>query len=105
MATAVISSKGWVVIPKKYRERYGFRPGVRVRFIDYGGILSIVPVPDDPITEGFGALRRFGGAESWTEALLRERAQERKREDEEVERESRKSSPNCNLTDRRFVLK
>ncbi len=104
MATAVISSKGWVVIPKKYRERYGFRPGVRVRFIDYGGILSIVPVPEDPVTEGFGALRRFGGAESWTEALLRERAQERKREDGKVERESRKSSPNCNLTDRRFVL-
>lgn len=86
MTTATVSAKGWVVIPKKYREKYGFRPGTKVRFIDYGGILSIVPVPDDPITEGFGALRRFGGEESWTQALLEERAEEREREERKIER-------------------
>ncbi len=81
MTTMTVSPKGWVVIPKEYRERYGLRPGTRVQFIDYGGILSIVPVPEDPVQEGFGALRRFGGEGSWTQALLKER----EREEQEVE--------------------
>jgi len=86
MATATVSAKGWVVIPKEYREKYGFKPGTKVQFIDYGGVLSIVPVPEDPIAEGFGALQRFGGEESWTQALLRERAEEREREERRIER-------------------
>jgi AbrB family looped-hinge helix DNA binding protein len=85
MTTATVSAKGWVVIPKEYRERYGFKPGTRVQFIDYGGVLSIVPAPQDPITEGLGALRRFGGKESWTQTLLSERAAEREQEERKVE--------------------
>lgn len=81
MTIATVSAKGWVVIPKEYRERYGLRPGIRVQFIDYGGVLSIVPVPEDPVQEGFGALRRFEGKEPWTQALLKERAREREREE------------------------
>jgi len=32
MTTATVSAKGWVVIPKKYRKKYGFRPSTKVRF-------------------------------------------------------------------------
>lgn len=85
MTTATVSAKGWVVIPKEYRERYGLKPGTRVHFIDYGGILSIAPVPKDPVAEGFGALRRFEEGELWTQALLREHAREREREEQDIE--------------------
>lgn len=57
----------------------------RIQWIDYGGVFSIMPVPEDSIQEGFGALQRFGGEESWTQALLRERAREREREEQKVE--------------------
>jgi AbrB family looped-hinge helix DNA binding protein len=82
MYTATVSAKGWVVIPKAYREKYGLRPGRKVQVVDYGGGLSIVPLVEDPVEAGFGTLRRFGGGESWTEALLQERVQERAREEQ-----------------------
>ncbi len=31
MIITTVSTKGWVVIPKEYRERYGLRPGTRVQ--------------------------------------------------------------------------
>ena len=82
MHTATVSTKGWIVIPKVYREKYGLKPGRKVQVVDYGEGLSIVPLMEDPVEEGFGALRRFGGDESWTEALLQERAEERAREEQ-----------------------
>jgi len=44
-----ISEKGWVVIPQELRVRYGLHKGTAVRFVDYGGVLGIVPEPRDPI--------------------------------------------------------
>jgi AbrB family looped-hinge helix DNA binding protein len=80
MSTATISSKGWVVIPKQLRERYGLKPGMRVHFVDYGGILSLVPEPQSAVQEGLGILARFGEG-NWTQALLKERAAEREQEE------------------------
>ena len=81
MHTATISAKGWIVIPKVYREKYGLKPGQKVQVVDYGKGLSIIPLMEDPVEQGLGALRRFGGNESWTEVLLQERAEERAREE------------------------
>jgi AbrB family looped-hinge helix DNA binding protein len=39
----IVSGKGWVVIPRELRNRYGLRKGDRVHVIDYGGVISIVP--------------------------------------------------------------
>lgn len=83
MSVATISSKGWVVIPAEYRRKYGLRPGNKVAIVDYGGHLSLMPVPQDPIREGRGLL---AGKPSLTEALLRERADERRREDKRIRR-------------------
>lgn len=44
-----MSSKGWVVIPRDLRKKYGLKRGTRVAIVDYAGSLSIVPVPEDPI--------------------------------------------------------
>ncbi len=77
MDTATVSAKGWVVIPAEYRKKYGIRPGDRVRIVDYGGVLSLVPDLADPIREAAGMLQ---GQSSLTAALLHERARDRQRE-------------------------
>lgn len=77
MTTAIISAKGWIVIPAVLRKRYGLRPGDRVALVDYGGALAIVPAAADPIQVVRGLLKGEG---SLVDALRTEREQERRRE-------------------------
>jgi AbrB family looped-hinge helix DNA binding protein len=78
MHTATVSAKGWVVIPKAMREKHGLEKGSRVQIVDYGEVLAIVPLPDDPVEALHGM---FAGGPSLTEELLAEREQERTREE------------------------
>ncbi|VAW40285.1 hypothetical protein MNBD_CHLOROFLEXI01-4840 [hydrothermal vent metagenome] len=74
MATAIVSNKGWIVIPKVYRKKYKIKSGDRVRIIDYGEGLSVIPLPENPIS----ALRGLLAAEpSLTDDLLAERQKEK----------------------------
>ncbi len=57
MKTSTISKKGWVVIPQELRARYGLKKGDRVRIIDYGGIISIIPTSETPIKDAKGMLQ------------------------------------------------
>jgi AbrB family looped-hinge helix DNA binding protein len=77
VTVVTISSKGWIVIPNDLRKKYGLKPGSQVSLVDYGGVLSIVPVMADPVAEAAGMLK---SARSLTAALLAERAEERGRE-------------------------
>lgn len=56
MTTATVSNKGWIVVPKAYRQKYGLKPGTKVQIVDYGGYLSIIPLADDPIAALHGIL-------------------------------------------------
>ena len=76
MVSVKISEKGWVVIPAEYRRRYGLKSGDRVRIVDYGGVLALVPPMENPVEDSRGLLE---GA-SLTKAMLAERARERRRE-------------------------
>lgn len=78
MAISTISGKGWLVIPKEIRDKYGLTKGSRVHVIDYGGTISIVPAARDPIAETRGMLR---GKTSLTDALLKSRAADEQREE------------------------
>jgi AbrB family looped-hinge helix DNA binding protein len=78
MATVTVSSKGWVVIPAELRRKYGWKPGHRVRVVDYGGVISLMPVLRNPEDEGMGILKGPGG--SLLTELKRERAKERRRD-------------------------
>jgi AbrB family looped-hinge helix DNA binding protein len=80
--TLTISNKGWVVIPAELRKKYNLTPGTEVIIVDYGGVLSIIPAMRDPIKQGRGLLKDLP---SLTEDLLKERAQERAREDARVQ--------------------
>jgi len=77
MYTVTVSAKGWVVIPKPIRERHGLKKGSRVQVVDYGQMLAIVPLPDDPIEALHGMLR---DGPSLTNDLLADHARERAKE-------------------------
>ena len=79
--TLTISYKGWVVIPADLRKKYNLTPGTEVVIVDYGGVLAIVPAMKDPVKQGYGMLK---GGPSLTQALLKERAAERKREEVKI---------------------
>lgn len=74
MDTSVLSEKGWVVIPRDLRRRYGLKKGDRVHVIDYGGVISIIPASsEDPIGNTVGMLK---GKTSLVKELLRSRRQD-----------------------------
>jgi len=72
--TVKVSQKGWVVIPSALRKKYNLTPGKLLQVVDYGGVLALVPVPDDPIEAGVGLI---DGEDSLTAALLEEHRRER----------------------------
>ena len=78
MYRARVSAKGWIVIPKDLRGKYGLTKGTHVQIIDYGSVLALVPVPEDPVEALAGMLE---DGPSLTEELLAERRHERARED------------------------
>jgi AbrB family looped-hinge helix DNA binding protein len=77
MPTAKVSAKGWVVIPAEYRRRHHIRPGDQVRVVEYGDVIAVVPQVREPEAAGYGMLK---GKTSLTNALLRERRKDRRRE-------------------------
>jgi AbrB family looped-hinge helix DNA binding protein len=89
MTVSTVSAKGWVVIPKEIRDRYGIKKGTRIRFVEYGGVISIVPEPEDA-REAMDALYgKFAAGPSLTAALLKDRAGELAREENEIESSNR----------------
>lgn len=76
--TLTISSKGWVVIPAEIRKKYNLRPGSKVELVDYGGVIALVPLCEDPVNQGYGLLR---DGPSLTQALIEERKLDYAREE------------------------
>jgi AbrB family looped-hinge helix DNA binding protein len=71
--TATVSTKGWVVIPKDLRQRYGLKKGSRVQVVEYDGTLALIPLADDPVTALRGML---AGGPSLTADLMAEHARD-----------------------------
>lgn len=74
--TVTVSEKGWVVIPAELRRKYNLHPGAQVSVVDYGGVISLVPVMANPVQQAAGMSR---GGKSLTRALLAEHRRERAR--------------------------
>jgi AbrB family looped-hinge helix DNA binding protein len=53
MDTVTISEKYQMVIPRAVREKWGIKPGQKVRLIVYGNVLEVVPVRDIKEARGF----------------------------------------------------
>ena len=78
-STAVISSKGQIVIPANLRKRYRLREGTTIVFQEERGRLVLEPNNFEAIYALQGSLREFPIEAS----LEEERRAERKREDEQ----------------------
>ncbi len=78
MYTATISPKGWVVIPKDLRKKYGLEKGRRVQVVEYAQALVLVPLSNDPVAALYGMLK---DEPSLTADLLAEHNRERMKED------------------------
>lgn len=74
MKASKLSEKGWVVIPNSIRKRYGLKKGDQVNIIDYGDIISIIPLSTDPIKESAGLLK---GGSSLTKDLIEQRKRDK----------------------------
>ena len=77
MKASILSEKGWVVIPGSIRKRYGLKKGDQVNIIDYGDIISIVPLSTEPIKGSAGLLK---GGPSLTGDLIEQRKRDRELE-------------------------
>jgi len=76
MTGSILSKKGWIVIPKEIRQKYCLKKGERVNIVDYGGVISIIPLARDAISESEGFL---SGGSPLTESLVNERRKDRER--------------------------
>jgi AbrB family looped-hinge helix DNA binding protein len=77
-SSAVVTTKGQLVVPAEIRRRFGIKPGTAIRFIERDGEILFQPVTKEFIRSLQGSLRASGSA---AEALLRDRAADRKREE------------------------
>lgn len=79
--TATLSAKGWLVIPQEFRRRHCLKKGDRLRVIDCGGFIAVVPPLEDPIGQGLGLLP---DRMSMTDELLESRKAELGREERDL---------------------
>jgi AbrB family looped-hinge helix DNA binding protein len=77
-----VTTRGQVSIPSEIRKKLQIESETRLEWILEGNTIRIIPIPKDPIT----AFRGRGKGVYTTQDLLRDRRQERRREDERGQR-------------------
>jgi AbrB family looped-hinge helix DNA binding protein len=77
--TTTVNAKGQVTIPEPLRRKYGLHQGSEVVWIESNGQLILHPLM--AVRDLYGWLATEPGQESLTSALLKERQNERNRED------------------------
>lgn len=78
MITALVTSRGQLVIPAKLRRRHNIRKGTRLVFEERGDEIVMRPLSPEYFSQFAGILKGKG---SLTQELLAERARDRERED------------------------
>jgi excisionase family DNA binding protein/AbrB family looped-hinge helix DNA binding protein len=72
-----VSSRGQTSIPAQIRKRYGIDANTKLQWIDEGGVITIVPVVNDPIK----SFRGKSKGKDLVESLLKGRSEERERDE------------------------
>ena len=74
METAVVTTKGQIVIPVKIRRRYGIKNGSKVAFIEQEGKLIVQPLDKDYFNNLAGILGEKG---KMLKSLMEDKKKER----------------------------
>jgi len=83
METSYVTSKGQLVVPSKLRRKYGIKPGTKIRFIERDSEIILQPVTKEYIRSVCGMLK---SETPIVDELLKERAQDKEREEAELEK-------------------
>ena len=83
METSYVTSKGQLVVPARLRRKYGIKPGTRVCFIERDHEIIFQPVTKEYIRSVCGILK---SETSMTKDLLKERRQDKQREEAKFEK-------------------
>lgn len=86
METAIVTSKGQVVIPAKIRRTLGIRQGTRLVFDQKQGTFEVRPITEAYIDSVQGMLKRKPGEKALTQELIEEHAAEVAAEEAEIEK-------------------
>lgn len=79
--TAIVSTKGQVVIPDRIRRQYHIEKSTRIHFISQDNNILMCPINSEYIANGLGLLRTKG---KLGKMLLQEREKERKKEERKI---------------------
>lgn len=77
-----MTARGQVSIPSEIRKKLHIEPETKLEWMVEGNTIRVIPIPKDPIT----AFRGRGKGVYTTQDLLRDRRQERRREDDQAQR-------------------
>jgi AbrB family looped-hinge helix DNA binding protein len=77
MQQSTVSVRGQTVIPHEIREELGIAPRTKLAWSVRNGVITVIPIPQDPIEASFGILAGRGYT---LDDFLRERQEERERE-------------------------
>jgi len=72
-----VGARGQVSIPKEIRKRFGIESESRVEWFVEGKVIRVLPIPKDPVKR----FRGQGNRAYTTEDLIKDRKEERARED------------------------
>jgi bifunctional DNA-binding transcriptional regulator/antitoxin component of YhaV-PrlF toxin-antitoxin module len=73
---STLSSRGQTAVPAKIRKKFHLEPQSRLEWLITGDVLTVIPIPKDPIRAFRGSLKgRYTG-----EKFLKDRRQDRERE-------------------------
>lgn len=78
MTTAVVTSKGQIVIPVRFRRKFNIKRGAKLFVEEKGDSIMLKPMSPDYFDKMAGVLSTKG---KLTKSLLEERVKERVRED------------------------
>jgi AbrB family looped-hinge helix DNA binding protein len=81
MEVSTMTSKGQIVVPARLRKRYGIKTGTKIHFIERNHEILFQPVTKEYIRSLCGTLKSNS---SLTKELLKERARDKKREEEKL---------------------
>lgn len=84
MKQSRVSVRGQTVIPQEIREQLGIKPKTMLAWSAHDGVITVIPLPEDPIEASFGML---GGRGYTLEDFLEERRSERDLERKQDERD------------------